>query len=71
MIFPIRPGYTTAPLNSSRKTCCNGSNFKDSLHFKVTAALYKQMDRKKRPGWVREDSFHIEASHAEILNLNK
>ena len=29
------------------------------------------MDRKKRPGWVRGDSFDIEASQAEILNLNK
>lgn len=43
----------------------------DELALKVTAALHKQMDRKKRPGWVRGDSFNIEASHAEILNLNK
>lgn len=43
----------------------------DELAREVTAALHKQMDRKKRPGWVRGDSFNIEASHAEILNLNK
>lgn len=29
------------------------------------------MDRKKRPGWIRGDAFDIEASHAEILSLNK
>lgn len=43
----------------------------DELALKVTAALHKQMDRKKRPGWVRGDSFNIEASHAEILELNR
>ena len=43
----------------------------DDLALKVTAALHKQMDRKKRPGWVRGDSFDIEASHAELLSLNK
>lgn len=42
----------------------------DELALKVTAALHKQMDKKKRPGWVRGDSFDIEASHAEILKLN-
>ena len=46
-------------------------NTPDDLALKVTAALHKQMDRKKRPGWVRGDSFDIEASHAEILSLNK
>ena len=46
-------------------------NTPDELALKVTAALHKQMDRKKRPGWVRGDSFNIEANHAEILNLNK
>ena len=29
------------------------------------------MDRKKRPGWIRGDAFDIEASHAEILSLNR
>lgn len=43
----------------------------DELAQKVTAALHKQMVRKKRPGWVRGDSFDIEASHAELLELNK
>lgn len=37
----------------------------------VTTALHKQMDRKKRPGWVRSDSFDLEKSHAEILKLNQ
>lgn len=43
----------------------------DELAYKVTAALHKQMDRKKRPGWVRGDVFDIETSYAEILKLNK
>lgn len=43
----------------------------EELARQVTAALHKQMDRKKRPGWVRGDSFDLEASHAEILNLNQ
>lgn len=43
----------------------------DELAQKVTAALHKQMNRKKRPGWVRSDSFSIEESHAEILKLNQ
>ena len=42
----------------------------DELAQKVTAALYKQISRKKRPGWVRSDSFDLESSHAEILKLN-
>ena len=43
----------------------------EELACQVTAALHKQMGRKKRPGWVRGDSFDLEASHAEILNLNQ
>lgn len=43
----------------------------EELTIKVTTALHKQMIRKKRPGWVRSDSFDIESSHAEILRLNK
>lgn len=42
----------------------------DELVQKVTIALHKQMDRKKRPGWVRSDNFDLETSHAEILRLN-
>jgi hypothetical protein len=43
----------------------------DELAIKFIAALHKQIDRKKRPGWIRCDSFSIERSHAEILELNK
>ena len=37
----------------------------------VMGALYQEFGRKKRPGWVRGNSFDLEASHAEILALNK
>lgn len=43
----------------------------DDLAQKLSISLHKQMDRKKRPGWVRADSFDIEQSHAELLDLNK
>lgn len=43
----------------------------DDLAQKLSVSLHKQIDRKKRPGWVRADSFNIEESHAEILTLNK
>lgn len=43
----------------------------DELAQKVSISLHKQMDRKKRPGWIRADSFDIEQSHAELLALNK
>ena len=43
----------------------------DELARKVSESLHKQMDRKKRVGWIRGDSFDIEASHAELLELNK
>ena len=43
----------------------------DELARKVSESLHKQMDRKKRPGWIRGDAFDIEASHAEILSLNR
>ena len=43
----------------------------DDLAQKISISLHKQMDRKKRPGWVRADSFDIEQSHAELLALNK
>ena len=38
----------------------------DDLAQKISISLHKQMDRKKRPGWVRADSFDIEQSHAEL-----
>ena len=43
----------------------------DELAREVSESLHKQMDRKKRPGWIRGDAFDIEASHAEILSLNR
>ena len=43
----------------------------DELAREVSESLHQQMDRKKRPGWIRGDAFDIEASHAEILSLNK
>lgn len=43
----------------------------DELARKVIASLHQQMDRKERTGWIRGDSFDIEASYAELLKLNK
>lgn len=43
----------------------------DDLAQKVTAALYKQITRTKRPGWIRGDSVDIEKSLAEIVELNQ
>ena len=43
----------------------------DELAREVSESLHQQMDRKKRPGGIRGDAFDIEASHAEILSLNK
>jgi regulator of replication initiation timing len=43
----------------------------DELSQKVTAGLYKQFTRTKRPGWIRGDAIDVEKSLAEILELNK
>jgi hypothetical protein len=43
----------------------------DELSQKVTAGLYKQITRTKRPGWIRGDAIDVEKSLAEILELNK
>ena len=43
----------------------------DDLAHKVSIALYKQIERTKRPGWVRGDSFDVDASLNELLILNK
>ena len=43
----------------------------DDLAQKVSIALHKQMDRKKRTGWIRADSFNVEQSRAEMIRLNK
>lgn len=42
----------------------------DELATKVTASLYKEFGRKKRPGWIRGDSVDIEKSLEEIVILN-
>lgn len=41
----------------------------DDLAQKVTAALYKQISRKSRPGWIRGDSIDVEKSLNTITNL--
>ena len=43
----------------------------DDLAQKVSISLHKQMDRKKRPGWIRANSFDIEESHAQLLEMNR
>ena len=43
----------------------------DELAQKVTTALYKQITRTKRPGWIRGDSVDIEKSLSEIVELSK
>lgn len=43
----------------------------DELAQKVTTALYKQITRTKRPGWIRGDSVDIEKSLSEIIELSK
>ncbi len=43
----------------------------DELGTKISLALHKQFDRKKRPGWVRGDRINVDASLNEIVLLNK
>ena len=43
----------------------------DELARKVIASLHQQMDRKERTGWIRGDSFDIEASYAEFCELEE
>ena len=78
---PIMPEYIEDPekrekLTAFKEQAMNGRVVQwwinvDELAGKVAESLHKQMDRKKRPGWIRGDAFDIETSHAEILNLNK
>ena len=42
----------------------------DELGMKISLALHKQFDRKKRPGWVRGDRIDVDASLNEIVLLN-
>lgn len=43
----------------------------DDLAQKVSISLHKQMDRKKRPEWIRANSFDNEENHAQLLELNR
>ena len=43
----------------------------DDLAQKVTAALYKQITRTKRPGWIRGNSIDIEKSMSELVELSR
>lgn len=43
----------------------------DDLAQMVSISLHKQMDRKKRPGWIRSAAFNIEESHAQLLELTR
>lgn len=43
----------------------------DQLGTEVSISLHKEMDRKKRPGWIRSDAVDIEKSLSEIVELSK
>lgn len=43
----------------------------DQLGTEVTLSLHKEMDRKRRPGWIRSDAVDIEKSLSEIVELSK
>ena len=43
----------------------------EELGTKVTLALHKQFNRKKRPGWVRGDRFDVDASLNELVILSQ
>ena len=43
----------------------------DQLGTEVSLSLHKEMDRKKRPGWIRSDAVDIEKSLSEIVELSK
>ena len=43
----------------------------DQLGTEVTLSLHKEMQRKKRPGWIRGDSVDIERSLSEIVELSR
>lgn len=43
----------------------------DQLGTEVTLSLHKEMDRKKRPGWIRSDAVDIEKSLSEIVELSR
>lgn len=44
---------------------------KDDLANKVMNAINKQINRGKRPGWVRADTFNIEETQNELVKMSK
>lgn len=44
---------------------------KEELSQLVTNALYKQFNRKKRPGWVRADNINLEETQNELIQMSK
>ena len=43
----------------------------DQLGTEVTLSLYKEIDRNKRPGWIRSDAIDFEKSLSGIIELSK
>ena len=43
----------------------------DQLATEVSISLHKEMDRRKRPGWIRSDAVDIEKSLSEIVELSR
>ena len=43
----------------------------DELGTEVSISLHKEMDRGKRPGWIRSDEVNIEKSLSEIVELSR
>lgn len=86
LAFLIDDNVPVKPDDVEREHCPEFKAFKDSvksarmvdfwkssddLAQKVTAALYKQISRTKRPGWIRGDSIDVEKSLKEIVELSK
>ena len=46
-------------------------NSKEELSQLVTNSLYKQFNRKKRPGWVRADNINLEETQNELIQMSK
>lgn len=44
---------------------------KEELSQLVTNSLYKQFNRKKRPGWVRADNINLEETQNELIQMSK
>jgi predicted RNase H-like nuclease (RuvC/YqgF family) len=44
---------------------------KDELSREVSTALHKQIDREKRPGWIRANNIHLEKITNELAECSK